>query len=115
MNRLTLKFDLKDTVYNPAVRLAAGAVCMIQDEDIDDIEDFKVCVTESLLILRSCGYESAECAFSAEGGVFCEIRGIGGEPVEGEDALSLAIISALVKKCEVKKNGSVTESIRLEM
>ncbi|MCD8307179.1 MAG: hypothetical protein LUD51_02995 [Clostridia bacterium] len=116
MNKLTLKFDLQDSVYNTAIRVVAGAVCMINDEDMDDIEDFKVCVTESLLIFKSCGYESAECAFSVENGTVCEIRGIGGTPVEGENnELSFALIPALVKKCTIKKNGAVTESIQLEM
>ncbi|MCD8285902.1 MAG: hypothetical protein LUD50_01565 [Clostridia bacterium] len=116
MNKLTLKLDLQDSVYNTAIRLVAGAVCMINDEDVDDIEDFKVCVTESLLILKSCGYEQAVCLFSADGGTLCEIRGLGGTPCEGENnELSLALIPALVSRCDIRKNGSIIESIELEL
>ncbi len=116
MNKLILKLDLQDSVYNTAIRLVAGAVCMINDEDLDDVEDFKVCVTESLLILKNCGYESAECSFSVDGYTTCEISGIGGNPVPGENnELSLALIPALVKKCTIKKNGAIVESVQLEM
>ncbi|MCD8294850.1 MAG: hypothetical protein LUE27_06395 [Clostridia bacterium] len=116
MNKLKLEFDLKDSVYNTAIRLVAGAVCMINDEDIDDMEDFKVCVTESLLILRSSGYEHAECVFSADGGTMCLVSGQGGAPADNADNdLSLALISALVKKCDIRKSGGVIRSIQLEM
>ncbi len=115
MNSLKLKLDLQDSIYNTAIRLVAGAVCMLNDENIDDIEDFKVCVTESLLVMKSCGYESAECAFSAEGGTSCEIKGFGGSPVAGDSDMSLALIGALVGSCNIEKNGDVIEIIRLEM
>ena len=37
--------------YLTTVRLTTGGICALADFDVDSTEDFKVCVTECLLIL----------------------------------------------------------------
>lgn len=115
MKEFTVKFHLSDSGYFTALRLVTGAVCSLCDADVDAIEDFKVCVTESALLLKSGGYESAVCVFSAEDGVSCEISGEGGLPCEGESEFSLALISALVHECEIKRRGSAIEKVTLKL
>ena len=50
--------------YLTTVRLTTGGLCALAGFDVDTAEDFKVCVTESLLILRRNGFLSANIAFS---------------------------------------------------
>jgi hypothetical protein len=54
MKDLKISFALKDSEYMTALRLVAGAVCALGDVDIDSCEDFKVCVTESCIMLKNC-------------------------------------------------------------
>ena len=115
MKDLTLKFHLCDGEYFTALRLVAGSVCANADLDIDALEDFKVCVTESALILKNCGFDLAEVIFSVENGVCCQISGAGGTPVKGENSLSLALISALVSTCEIKENDGIIERVTLKV
>ena len=112
MKNFTVEFALCDSEYLTALRLAAGAVCSAADIDVDAIEDFKVCVTESALILKNCGFEKVRAQFSRDGGVGCEISGIGGKPVSADNELSLALISALVRECDIT-GGKVIEKVTL--
>lgn len=115
MKEFTVKFHLEDSGYFTALRLVTGAVCSLCDADIDTIEDFKVCVTESALLLKSSGYESAVCVFKNSGGVCCEISGEGGSPCEGESEFSLALISALVRECDIKRSGGIIEKVTIKL
>ena len=69
MKDLSVKFDLENSEFYTALRLVAGAVCSIAERDIDAAEDFKVCVTESALILKNCGFKTLNAVFCAENGV----------------------------------------------
>lgn len=115
MKEFTVRFHLEDSGYFTALRLVTGAVCSLCDRDVDAIEDFKVCVTESALLLKSNGYESAVCVFSEADGVRCEITGEGGTPSEGESEFSLALISALVDECDIRRRGAVIEKVILKL
>jgi hypothetical protein len=98
------------------VRLVVGAICSQGDKDLDATEDFKVCVTESCLILKNCQFERAEITFWLEGGEVCaKVCGIGGKPAEGDNDLSLALISALVSSCEIEKNNNAIEKVILKI
>ncbi len=55
MKKFSVEFNLRDSEYLTALRLVAGAVCSAGDFDVDTLEDFKVCVTESALILKNGG------------------------------------------------------------
>ena len=115
MKKLTVEFNLCDSEYMTALRLVTGAVCSAADTDLDTLEDFKVCVTESALILKNGGCEAVKCVFDTDGGVSAEISGEGGSPREGENELSLALIGALVKQCDINKNGGIIDRVTLKL
>ena len=115
MKKLTLEFYLSDSEYMTALRLVAGAVCSSADCSVDVLEDFKVCVTESLIILKNCGFDSVCVAFGGEKDVCCTVSGEGGLPCAGENELSLALISALVGGCEIERRGEIITKLTLEV
>lgn len=98
--------------YFTTVRLTTGGICSLADFDVDSTEDFKVCVTESLLILKRSGFLSAELKFTVGEMLVCEIVGENqsGETQNGfEDEISYALLNALLGKVEFSKdeNGRV--------
>ena len=101
--------------YFTAVRLAVGGICALAGFDVDETEDFKVGVTESLLILRRNGYTTATVALCLGEGLSCRITGetLGGEKQDGmEDEISRALLSALVNEVEFVANEErVTEIV----
>ena len=115
MKRFCVEFDLKDVEYMTALRLVAGAVCSAADTDVDVLEDFKVCVTESALILKNGGFESVRAEFDTEDGVSVSLEGIGGAAAEGDYELSLALIGALVSKCGISKNKGIIDKVTLKI
>ena len=50
--------------YLTTVRLTTGGLCALAGFDVDTAEDYKVCVTESLLILKRNGYTRADIVFT---------------------------------------------------
>ena len=115
MKDFKVNFCLADSSYITALRLVAGAVCSAHDIDVDTAEDFKVCVTESILILKGCGFENADVVFSGGGHVTCTVEGSGGSPKAGENDFSLALISALVSRCDIEKQGEIIKRVILEL
>ena len=115
MKKLTLEFYLSDSEYMTALRLVAGAVCSSADCSVDVLEDFKVCVTESALILKNCGFEGVRAEFIAEDGVKAVISGIGGNAKEGDSELSLALIGALVESCDISRKGEIIDRVTLRI
>ena len=114
MKEFTVKFHLSDSEYMTALRLVCGAVCSAHEMDVDALEDFKVCVTESAIILKNCGFETVTAVFGGGEHLVCTVQGEGGNPVEGENELSLALISALVENCEITRRGAVIEKVILK-
>ncbi len=115
MKEFCVKFRLSDSEYMTALRLVAGAVCSANDVDMDTLEDFKVCVTESAIMLKNCGFEAVSAVFGYDNGVYCAVSGEGGEPCEGENELSLALISALVGECDISRRGEIIEKVTLKI
>lgn len=117
MKEFFVSFELKNSEFNTALRLVAGAFCTLAERNVDEAEDFKVCVTESALILKNCGFDRLNAKFSAEDGVKAVLSGEGGTPAEvnGENELSLALISALVEKCGIERREGVINSVTLEL
>ena len=115
MKRFAVEFDLKDGEYMTALRLVAGAVCSAADADVDMLEDFKVCVTESALILKNGGFESVRAVFDTDGGVSASLSGFGGTAKEGDYELSLALISALVSGCDISKKQGIIDKVTLRI
>ena len=63
MEKFSIKLPLTGE-YLTTVRLTTGGLCALAGFDVDSTEDFKVCVTESLLILKRNGYENASIDFT---------------------------------------------------
>ena len=94
--------------YLTTVRLTTGGLCALADFDVDASEDYKVCVTESLLILKRNGFRSANIQFTVGETLGCVVCGLdGGEEAEEslEDESSRALLSALLGEVEFVKNA----------
>lgn len=115
MKTFNVEFYLSDSEYLTALRLVAGAVCSVADVNIDAVEDFKVCVTESALILKNNGFERVNASFEIENGVKATISGIGGRAVGGDSTLSLALIGALVDSCDISESNSIISRIAIKI
>lgn len=115
MKKLELSFSLTDSEYLTALRLVAGCVCSSADIDIDTLEDFKVCVTESALILKNGGFKKLSACFETENGVKCVLSGENGTPEQGDNELSLALISALVGECDINNRDGIIDRITLKI
>lgn len=115
MKLFCVEFDLKNDCYMTALRLVAGAVCSNADTDVDIMEDFKVCVQESALIMKSCGFEKVKAVFDTDGGITADIFGEGGKPSEGDCELSLALIGALVESCDIKRREGIIDRVTLKL
>ncbi|MBQ9730375.1 MAG: hypothetical protein IJV80_06165 [Clostridia bacterium] len=93
--------------YFTTVRLTTGGVCSLAGLDVDISEDCKVCVTESLLILKRNGYARAKIEYAIEKGLSCKVCGVGtAQKAEDsvEDEISRALLSALVNEVEYVEN-----------
>ena len=89
--------------YLTTVRLTTGGLCSLVGFDVDAAEDYKVCVTESLLILKRNGFTRASIDFTVSDSLACEICGVeaGGEKEDSfEDEISRALLSALLGKVD---------------
>lgn len=115
MKNFRISFCLADSEFLTAVRLVVGAICSVADTDVDAAEDFKVCVTESCLILKSCGFDDAEINFCVDGGVSAVVSGNGGTPKAGDCDFSLALVSALVETCDIEKRGEAIGKVILKI
>ena len=104
--------------YLTTVRLTTGGLCSLVGFDVDFAEDFKVCVTESLLILKRNGYRSARIDFSIGEALGCHVTGLdctAEKENSVEDEISRALLSALLGEVTVDmdENGEVC-GIRFE-
>ena len=101
--------------YLTTVRLTTGGLCALAEFDVEATEDFKVCVTESLLILKRNGFITANIQFEVGESLACIITGdeASGEKEDGfEDEISRALLSALLGKVEfVETNGRVEKIV----
>jgi len=98
--------------YLTTVRLTTGGLCSLAGFDVDFIEDYKVCVTESLLILKRNGYTEATVDFTVGEALGCAVRGenrVGEKENSAEDEISRALLSALLGTMdfETDANGEV--------
>lgn len=115
MSPFTVKFNLSESKYFTALRLVAGAILSSRVDDLDALDDFKVCVTESVLIFKNCGFEEAEVTFTSGDATVCEVKGLGGKPFAGDNELSLALIPALVEDFEISRRGDVIEKVTFKV
>ena len=104
--------------YLTTVRLTTGGLCSLVGFDVDFAEDFKVCVTESLLLLKRAGFVTATIDYTVGEALGCHVVGQekGGEKEDSaEDEISRALLSALLGDVEwdMDENGEVC-GIRFE-
>ena len=96
------------------LRLTTGGICSLAGLDIDETEDCKVCVTESLLLLMHSGYPSARVSFTRDEGVYVHIEAIGMKR-EGEesqdDSISSALLFALAEDVNMEKEKDFLKAI----
>lgn len=103
-----LRVPLKGADYFTTVRLAVGGICAMAGADLDAAEDFKVCVTEALLILKRGGSICAEISFEIDDGVKANVKCVSrGEEASSDDEneISLALLGALVDDATYTKDG----------
>ena len=114
MNALIdLKLPLRSELFTTA-RLLTGGVCSLVGLSVDDSEDCKVCVTESLLLLMHCGYPSARVSFAEDGGVFVRIEAEGTAQESDkfpDDGISTALLSALAQEVNMEKEKNCLKAI----
>lgn len=118
MEKFTVTLPLTGE-YLTTVRLTTGGLCSLVGFDVDSAEDFKVCVTESLLILKRNGFSSATIEFTVGETLACVVRGEcrDGEKEESmEDEISKALLDALIGNVDFVKDrtGSIVEKIVFE-
>lgn len=103
--------------YLTTVRLTTGGLCALVGFDVDAAEDYKVCVTESLLILKRNGFSSATIEFVVGEALACKIVGVeekGERENSFEDEISRALLSALVGEVEFTKDQDRVVGIAFE-
>ena len=89
--------------YLTTVRLTTGGLCALAGFDVDSTEDFKVCVTESLLILKRNGYKNATIDFTVGEALGVVISGVDACENVAEDfenEISRALLEALLGKVD---------------
>ncbi len=94
--------------YLTTVRLTTGGLCALVGFDVDAAEDYKVCVTESLLILKRNGFTRASITFTVGDELACSVCGTeksGKMEDSMEDEISKALLAALVGEVEFVKDS----------
>ncbi len=108
---MTLCFPLGSDKMT-TVRLATGGLAALAGLGLDESEDCKVCVTESLLLLMHRGFSAARLTFFLDGGLYVRVAGEGAGNADGaeEDEISFALLSALADSVETaQKDGKLAE------
>lgn len=103
--------------YLTTVRLTTGGLCSLVGFDLDAEEDYKVCVTESLLLLKRNGFSTAYIVFSVAETLGCEVCGEGerGEKTdEVENEISYALLRALLGEVEFARDEKGLTKIAFE-
>lgn len=95
--------------YLTTVRLTTGGLCALAGFDVDSTEDYKVCVTESLLILKRNGFRRAEISFTVGETLGCALCGaelLGDKEEALEEEISRALLSALLGNVAFEKDAA---------
>ena len=110
---LSLDFQLNSDLMT-TLRLTTGGICSHAGLDMEETEDCKVCVTESLLLIMHSGYPSARVSFEEDGGVFVLIEAKGEKQeskVSPDDGISSALLFALAQNVNIDKEGDSLKAI----
>lgn len=100
------------------VRLTMGGLAAAAGMNVDDAEDFKVCVTESLLIFKRNGFPSASAHCVIDDGLEITLLAEhsddelqNGENEENE--ISFALVGALVDEVKFQKEKNMVTGVTL--
>lgn len=108
MKLLSLDFPLTTEILT-TVRLVTGGVCALVGFGIDDAEDCKVCVTESLLLLLHGGATSASLRFDRDDSLKVSLEAKSGQSQKPEEEeISVALLSALVDDLDICSEQNFT-------
>ncbi len=107
-NFFNFSVSLENGAMMTTVRLAVGGVAALAGLNVDESEDFKVCVTESLLLFKRNGFSLATCNCNVEKDVLTATLKADGEKVATEnsgveDEISFALLGALVDEVSFDK------------
>lgn len=108
-NHFEFKLSITGNTLMTTVRLTVGGLAAAAGLDVDGVEDFKVCVTESLLLFKRNGFTEARAKFFVNDGEitgYIEALSQSGakEGGEIEDEISYALLGALVDEIEFERN-----------
>ncbi len=108
---------LDDASLMTTVRLTVGGLAAAAGLDVDAGEDFKVCVTESLLIFKRNGYALANARFTLDNGIKASLTAehpsVSREDCTLEDEISYALLGALVDEASFEKKGNAVTGVTL--
>lgn len=107
MKLLSLDFPLNPDIMT-TVRLVTGGVCALVGFGIDDAEDCKVCVTESLLLLLHGGASSASLRFDRDDSLKISLEAENSSKVSDEAEISIALLNALVDDLVISTEQNLT-------
>ncbi len=120
-NFFDFSLSLESTALMTTLRLTVGGLASAAGLDLDAGEDFKVCVTEGLLLFRRNGFSSAtaHCEIS-DGCLVCSLQAAASPSAAAqqeaalENEISYALLGALVDEVSFEKGeGGVVSAIRL--
>ena len=110
---MSMRFPLESNLMT-TVRLAAGGICSLAGLDLDASEDFKVCVTEGLLLLMHAGFRCALAEFCESDGVRVMLTGEARDTAASDstdDEIGAALLIALAENVEVEREEGVPVKI----
>lgn len=117
MKLLELYFPVRGDLMT-TVRLASAGVCSAAGVDLERSEDCKVCVTESVLLLKRKGFSAVRILFEEEDGLSVCVTGEG-EGTEtkedAEDEISLALLSALLESVHTEEKEGKLRSVAFRL
>jgi hypothetical protein len=110
---------LRDNSLMTTVRLSVGGLAAVAGLDVDEAEDFKVCVTESLLLFKRNGYALSKAHFELEEGNISALLTAEGEgetatEKETEDEISYALLGALMDDVRLTRDDGRVKEIVLQ-
>lgn len=111
-----INVPVRTSEYFTTVRLTVSGLCAKAGLDLDETEDFKVCVTESMLILKRNGCNEVRVSFQEKDGLIAKVSGDCLETSVGnniEDEISYALLGALIEDVEFRKDSGVVKEIIL--
>jgi len=116
-DRFYLEIPLKKE-YFTTIRLTAGGICSQAGFDVEDIEDFKLCVTEACLLLMRNDFCKAFVEFKVNGGLSAVISGgdctnVNNMNDETAESFSFSLLKELVSNVEFIKQNNTIKQIKL--